>query len=125
MNPDEIRKLFPHATKSLLAANAQDSRPVAKLEPNPKPRTLGSSKAEALDTGRILVRVTSVRKRLLDEDNLCEKYHVDCLRYSGLLLTDAPEAVQIITTQRKCEKGEEEHTLIEISDAREALNLKN
>lgn len=60
------------------------------------------------------MRVTSVRKCLLDEDNLCEKYHVDCLRYSGIIPDDSPDKVRIETTQRKAAKGEEEHTLIEV-----------
>ena len=63
---------------------------------------------------RFLVRVTSVRKRLLDEDNLCEKYHVDLCRYAGVLLGDEAGTTKIETGQRKAEKGETERTVIEI-----------
>jgi len=63
---------------------------------------------------RILIRIESVRKRLLDEDNLVSKYHTDLCRYSGLLPSDAPGVCKIETSQRKAEKGEEEHTEIVI-----------
>jgi hypothetical protein len=55
-----------------------------------------------------------VRRRLLDEDNLCEKYHVDCCRYAGLIPGDSPAEIQIQTRQRKAARGEEEHTQIDI-----------
>ena len=64
---------------------------------------------------RILVRIESVRKRLLDEDNLVSKYHTDLCRYSGLIPSDAPGVCKIETTQRKAEKGEEERTEITIT----------
>ena len=64
---------------------------------------------------RILVRIESIRKRLLDEDNLVSKYHTDLCRYSGLIPSDAPGVCKIETTQRKAEKGEEERTEITIT----------
>ena len=64
---------------------------------------------------RILVRIESVRKRLLDEDNLVSKYHTDLCRYSGLIPSDAPGVCKIETTQRRAEKGEIEHTEITIT----------
>ena len=64
---------------------------------------------------RILIRIESVRKRLLDEDNLVSKYHTDLCRYSGLLPSDAPGVCKIETSQRKAEKGEEERTEITIT----------
>lgn len=60
------------------------------------------------------MRVTSIRRRLIDEDNLCEKYAVDCCRYAGLLPGDGPGQTQIEIRQRKALKGEEEATLVEI-----------
>ena len=64
---------------------------------------------------RILVRIESVRKRLLDEDNLISKYHTDLCRYSGLIPSDAPGVCKIETTQRKAAKGEAERTEITIT----------
>ena len=64
---------------------------------------------------RILIRIESVRKRLLDEDNLVSKYHTDLCRYAGLIPSDAPGVCKIETSQRKAEKGEEERTEITIT----------
>ena len=64
---------------------------------------------------RILVRIESIRKRLLDEDNLVSKYHTDLCRYAGLIPSDAPGICKIETTQRRAEKGEIEHTEITIT----------
>ena len=64
---------------------------------------------------RILVRIESIRKRLLDEDNLISKYHTDLCRYSGLIPSDAPGICKIETSQRKAAKGEAERTEIVIT----------
>ena len=122
MNPHQILRLFPNASRATIAANAADygqphadgDRQAAELEPSAQPRALAAGTIEEKDTKRIFVRIESVRRRLLDEDNLCEKYHVDCCRYAGLLPADSPDKVSIQATQRKAEKGEAEHIKIEI-----------
>lgn len=86
----------------------------AKLECHPGIGTLEPAQVERLYPDRVLVRVTSVRKRLLDEDNLCEKYHVDCLRYSCVIQEDRPGKAKIEVCQRKAEPGEAEHVVIEV-----------
>lgn len=75
---------------------------------------MGEAKEKAGDRPRLFVRVTSVRRRLIDEDNLCEKYAVDCCRYAGLLPGDGPGQTRIQVTQRKAGKEEPEQTVIEI-----------
>lgn len=126
MNPD-----FPNATKSFRTLNpllfrselpseghAVEEAAVDAVRPDLEQRTSTRTSrkklAEKEDTGRFLVRVTSVRTRLVDEDNLCEKYVVDCCRYAGLIPEDCPGRTKIEVAQRKAEKGEEPHTEIEI-----------
>jgi hypothetical protein len=75
---------------------------------------LAKGKAQESDSEFYVVRITSVRKRLIDTDNLCAKYAVDALRYALLLPDDNPERARIETSQRKVKEGEEEHTQIEI-----------
>ncbi len=87
----------------------------AKLERNSGDGPLAKSEAEKGNSERVLVRITSVRKRLIDEDNLAEKYHVDCCRYAGLIHGDEPSKTKIEVCQRKAAKGEAEHTIIEIT----------
>lgn len=115
MTRDQLLIKFPNASESFVRANcSEDTRTPAVVESDPRIGTLGTSKTEKADHGRFRVRVESVRKRLLDVDNLCEKYAIDCCRYSGLLPSDDPGTTEIQTTQRKAHKGEPEHTVITI-----------
>lgn len=129
----ELFRLFPNASKSTLAANFGDpelsqrkdregakeegsSIPASdpKLERRSVAGTLGKGQTQKGHTGRFLVRVTRCSRRLLDEDNLCEKFVLDCCRYAGLVPGDSPAEVRVETTQRKIEKGEAEHATVEI-----------
>lgn len=75
---------------------------------------LAAGQVQSGSSQRFLVRVTSFRKRLIDEDNLCPKFAVDCCRYAGLLPDDAPGETKIECRQEKVGKEEDEHTVIEI-----------
>lgn len=66
----------------------------------------------AKHSGRYTVRVVSYRRRLLDEDNICEKFHVDSLRYANCLPSDAPQHCAIITTQVQVKLKKDERTEI-------------
>lgn len=121
---------FPNASASFRAANPELFEPEKRarseegnappvrpeLERRVADAAVGEKKAKGGDRQRFLVRVTSVRRRLIDEDNLCAKYVVDCCRNAGLIPDDCPATTRIETTQRKAGKEEQEHTLIEIFD---------
>lgn len=85
---------------------------------NPKPKrsvrneSLAKGNGEKENTGRIHIRLTARRKRLIDPDNLIFKYHIDCLRYAGAIPDDREGDVTIETHQEKT-RGQEE-TLIEL-----------
>lgn len=123
MNPHTIKRLFPNASASLIQANLQDygqahvenPRTTPVVESNSRNAPLETKEVQGRADGRFLVSVTSVRKRLADEDGLCEKYVLDCCRYAGLIPDDSPELCKVETRQRKTEKGEAEHTIIEIT----------
>jgi len=124
MNPHEILRRFPNASKSLLAANAQDygthdqtenTRQTTKLEQDTRHGSLAKKPIETHTTSRVHIRFESVRKRLLDPDNICEKWTLDCLRYIGVIRGDEPDKITLETSQRKAEKGEEERTEITIT----------
>jgi hypothetical protein len=88
----------------------------ASLNPKPKRSIRNESLAEGgskkENTGRIHIRLTARRKRLIDPDNLIFKYFIDCLRYAGAIPDDRAEDVTIEARQEKT-RGEEE-TLIEL-----------
>jgi hypothetical protein len=94
--------------------HADCKRKVAVVERSDRHESLGTAPIQKANDERIVVRVRSVRKRLLDEDNLCEKYLVDALRYCGLIPDDAPNKVKIEVSQEKCGEGEDERVTIEI-----------
>lgn len=77
--------------------------------------SLAANQSQEAATGRLHIRFTSVRKRLCDPDNLSEKWLLDALRFTGAIQGDEPDKITLETTQRKCRKGEQEHTLIEIT----------
>lgn len=120
MTADELRKTFPNASDQFIRANAQLSlaigieAPAPVVERNLRTRPLAARKAQGIDPARFLVRVTSYRVRLLDEDNLCSKYVVDCCRYSGLIPGDSPATTQIATGQKKVGSKSEERTEVVI-----------
>lgn len=62
---------------------------------------LAAPQTETQDTGKFVVHVTSYRTRLLDEDNLACKFHVDACRYAGLIPSDAPDKTTIKVSQIK------------------------
>jgi hypothetical protein len=93
---------------------AKNAGPAAKLERTPCDAPLEAKKNQRSASSRFLVRIESRRKRLLDEDNICEKYLVDLLRYSGIIANDSPDQCRIEVAQTKCRKGEPEEITIEV-----------
>lgn len=111
MTRNELTRRFPKASEAFLQANCTTA---PELERGPGNEPLAKEKVQGRPGQQFLVRVTAVRKRLLDEDNLCAKYHVDLCRYAGVIPDDAPGECKIETRQRKAEKGEQEHAVIEV-----------
>lgn len=116
MTDAQFKALFPNASRSFLSRNGRvpDPRPTAVVEPDPCHAALEPGEVQNQLDGRFRVRITSVRRRLLDEDNLCEKYVVDCCRYAGLIPGDASGQTKIEVFQRKCAKGEAEKIEVRI-----------
>jgi hypothetical protein len=113
MTRNEISRRFPKASEAFIRANLDKSEAQsAVVEPIVRDEPLATPKGKAGDTGRVSVRVVSVRNRLIDPDNLCPKYFIDCLRYAKLLRDDTAAEIELTTSQRKPEKGEAEQTLI-------------
>jgi hypothetical protein len=120
---EDVERMMRNASRSVQSLNptlpgsapVQDgsARTPAKLESNSEHGTMGAIQVQKGACDRFLVRVTSYRKRLLDQDNLCEKFHVDLLRYAGVIPTDAPGTTQIEVRQEKAGKAPE-RTVIEV-----------
>lgn len=76
--------------------------------------SVGKAEGEEKNSGRIPVRITSFRRRLLDPDNLSAKYFTDCLRYAEMIPNDRPQDIDLTVSQVKVRSKLEEHTEIEI-----------
>ncbi len=109
----DLKARFPNSSASFLRANCE--APPSLVERGHPHDPLEAAPVEEVYSGRFLVHVTSFRRRLLDEDNLCEKYHVDCCRYAGLLPSDAPDRTRIQVSQVKVKTKENERTEIRIT----------
>jgi hypothetical protein len=123
MKYGDLKSRFPRASPSFLELNADsatdflvdDTGPLAVVEQHPGDGTVAALPVQKPTGKRFLVRVQAIRTRLIDEDNLCEKYHVDLLRYaSGKLFGDSPATTRIEVCQQKAGKGEPEEVRIDV-----------
>lgn len=90
---------------------------VRPTSPQPEPPVLDGPLAEEEVAGRDTrrrVTVTSYRVRLLDQDNLCIKYHIDGLRYNGIIEDDTTKHIVITERQVQVATRKEERTEIEV-----------
>lgn len=111
LNNDVLSKRG-YAVAGAVPVKAGDPVLAPVLERDPRPAPLGKGKAKKEAARKFLVRITDYRHRLIDEDNLCEKYVVDCCRYAGLLPGDSPGEAKIQVSQEKI--GREESPRVEI-----------
>lgn len=75
--------------------------------------TLAKAVSKKENSGRVHIVITQRRKRRIDPDNVINKWHIDCLRYAGVLSDDGEKDV---TVSFKQEKGPVEETIIELFD---------
>ena len=113
LNPSEATKRRnPHLYPPV------GGRAGAKLEPGPGNAAAGKDQAQNHDLPRYRVRITSVRKRLCDADNLCVKHHIDAIRKLGLIPDDSPAVIELIVRQRTLKEAfvKTEGTQIEVEE---------
>jgi len=104
---DRIKKASPK-----IACKPQ----AAQLEPTLFDESLSEIEGKKGDPSRMLVCIESVRKKLLDKDNLYggAKFFCDFLRLSGVIREDTEKEIDLQVTQRKPKKSEVEKTVIEV-----------
>jgi len=116
MTNEQLKSRFPRASESFLKANlpVRNTGKVAVVESSSSHAPLAKEKVQRPAGQRVLVRTSSFCKRLADEDGLCEKYHIDLLRYASIISGDSPDKCKIETCQFKVKKGEQEKIVIEV-----------
>lgn len=110
-----VQSKLNNASESFRKANpgvfGGHPRPAPQLERHPWNEPLAALPVQKTPRPHFLVRITSHTRTLVDEDNLCEKYHLDLCRYSGIIPEDNPHTAHIETLQVQ---SQEEFTRIEI-----------
>ena len=75
---------------------------------------MGEEEAQGGNIRRRRIRITSVRNRLLDPDNLCVKYIIDALRHTKVIQDDTTAHIEVFIKQEKVKTRKEEKTIIEV-----------
>jgi hypothetical protein len=72
-----------------------------KSERQSSARLAGSAEGQGASDGRVTVRITSFRVRLLDSDNHAGgcKGLIDCIKELGLIEDDSPKHIRLETAQ--------------------------
>lgn len=104
-----------HAAQIIEQLHPRRSSPAPLLEPSLGDESLAEGQTQTPDSAVCEIRVVSFRARLCDEDNLCEKFHIDALRYLKAIPDDSPDKCHIITTQKKVSTRKEERTEITVT----------
>lgn len=113
LSESELKQLLPHASKSTISLNSGTCS--ANTESGVRNGVLEKSKTKAGYTGKRAVSITSYRVRKCDVEGLCGKWHLDALRYAGLIHDDTEEDITYQIQQKKVASKKEEKTLIEIT----------
>jgi hypothetical protein len=110
-----LKRMFPKASRSFIEANASRV-PDAKSKPDAPSSLDSGAPGKTKSSERTLVRITRYACRSLDQDNLIGgcKACADCLKESGLIEDDSPEAIDLVVTQEKVFNKDHERTEIEI-----------
>lgn len=113
LTPDEFNQILRQGkvTVERTVLPAKSKIQTAKPEQIVLNESLGENGGEAQGSKRVHVRITSLRKRLIDPDNITVKWIIDCLRYADLIKDDREKDITLEVSQKKAEKDE---TLIEL-----------
>jgi Holliday junction resolvase RusA-like endonuclease len=94
------------------------NRPTRKAPPKskhyPQHEQVEEAKAPEKNTSRPLVRITSFNCQLQDPDNTFCKYHVDALRYAGIIKDDRAADIDLFVYQVKVKTRKEQRVEIEV-----------
>src|SRR3954462_8695061 len=97
-------ELLPRASASTRRRNPHlfaDLPSGAERQPSAELFAPRAYETETYFKGRCSVRVTSLRRRLIDQDNVWVKHHLDALCEAGILVDDGPNWCQLEVHQVK------------------------
>lgn len=101
-----------------------NSRIAAKDQSDTGDRVPETVPAKAVYSGRVSVCITSFVHRTGDADSFFPKYHIDCLRYAGIISDDTEAEIELTVRQKKIGKSEQARTEILITPLPYAFGVK-
>lgn len=107
---------YPDLRPKIQADCHSHSREASKLKSVVGNEPLATPQIQKGFEGKVLISIQSYRRRLLDEDNLICKYHVDILRYACIIRNDSPEQAKIEVSQFKVKTKDQEEVIITITE---------
>lgn len=116
MSPDELRRLFPGASRSTVARNQAGglaSGPIGKS--NSVHVAVAEDEGKAADQVRRLVRFKIFHIREQDSENWHTKHFTDALKEAGVIFDDSPQWCQIEREEIIVDHRWQERTEIEIT----------
>ena len=107
-----IKSIFD---KQKAYAKAGSQGEMSDLERSLGPKSVRPEELAIPYSGQCIVRIKVYRRRLTDPGSDCWKYHLDTLRYLGLLADDNDAAIRLEEAPHvKVESNEEERVELEI-----------
>lgn len=107
---------LPLSKATLARNNYENNCEISSAKPEQVVRneSMAAKARESGNPNRVHVSIRSFRRRLLDADNLCPKYFLDCLTYAEIIRDDAPKYIVLEVSQEKVRSKDQERTEIEI-----------
>lgn len=89
--------------------------PTAEPQHSPLQELEDRPKGQARNSAKCLIRIESRRVRIQDPDNAVAKFHIDAIRYAGIIPDDTTAEIELAITQTKVATKAEEGTLITLT----------
>jgi hypothetical protein len=96
-------------------AQVDSKTPGAEPQHNSRQASDGDSANQTRGARKCLVRFTCYRIRRQDPDNGVYKWHIDALRYAGLIPNDTEDDIEIAASQKRVRTRKQERVEIELT----------
>ncbi len=113
----DIKYWFPYGSKTFQELNSHSVSSYTDPKSSLRDGALAKNQAKKGNSPKCMVSITSYRVRLADVEGLCGKWHLDALRYAGVIEDDTEEAISYQISQKKVAKKTQEKTLIVVTYA--------
>lgn len=115
MTQKEYEDMLKNGSSTLRRINHNLTNGSTEPKLSPAKASNGNRQDKASNPKRYIISFTIYRVRKLDPDNIVVKWHVDALRYAGLIYDDTEEAIKLSINQEKVSSYKDQKTIITIN----------